>query len=112
VLGIVAGGAGIVSVAAGALLGLSASDAYSAQKRECASPTDCTNRAQALSDHSSMETDGAWSTVEFIAGGALLAGGAWLFFTGGPNARSPQMAITAAPAIGRANGGVVVRGEF
>jgi hypothetical protein len=111
ILALAAGGAGIASVTVGAVLGLGASQAYSDQKRDCASPTECPNHAQALSDHSTMETDGVWSTVAFVAGGALLAGAAWLFFTGGEDAPAPSAAIVT-PTIGQGSGGVVLRGAF
>jgi hypothetical protein len=111
VAAIAAAGVGVASVVTGAVFGLSASAAYDDQKRNCSSPTDCPNHQQALSDHATMQTDGTWSTVAFVAGGALIAGGAWLFFTGGRSASPPPSAMVL-PAIGRDNGAVVVRGEF
>jgi hypothetical protein len=128
VAAIVVAGLGVASVTTGAVLGLSASAAYDDQKRDCSSPTDCVNHAQALSDHATMQTDATWSTVAFVAGGALIAGGAWLFFTGGRSASAPSStigrrpdttpalspfgSIAVVPTIGRDNGAVVVRGEF
>jgi hypothetical protein len=111
VLAIVAGGLGVASLTTGAVLGLAAASAYRDQQRDCSSPTDCRYHAQALSEHSTMQTEGDWSTVAFVAGGALLAGGAWLFFTDrGTPAKTAGLAVT--PAVGRTATGVLVRGEF
>jgi hypothetical protein len=110
-LALVAGGLGVAGVATGAVLGLAAASAYRDQQRDCSSPTACRYHAQALSEHSTMQTEGDWSTVMFIAGGALLGGGAWLFFTDrGTPAKAAGLAVT--PAVGRTGTGVLVRGEF
>jgi hypothetical protein len=108
----VAGGIGVASLVTGIVLGLGASSAYRDQQRDCASSVDCPNHARALSDHSAMETEGRWSTIAFVAGGALLAGGAWLFFTDRGTARPKTAGLAVAPAVGRTGTGLLVRGEF
>jgi hypothetical protein len=110
-LALVVAGLGVASIATGAVLGFGASSAYRDQQRDCGSPTDCINHAQAVSDHSTMETEGTWSTVAFVSGGVLLAGGAWLFFTDrGVPAKAAGFVV--APAAGRTGTGLLVRGEF
>jgi len=113
--GIAAGALGVTGIATGAVLGLSASSALSDQKRDCASATECADHARAVSEHATMETDGAWSTVAFVAGGVLLAGGALLFFGGGDHARPASAATSAiaiAPGVEPGRAGLLVRGAF
>jgi hypothetical protein len=109
---LVAGGLGVASVATGAVLGLDAASDNTAQKRDCGSATSCPNHAQALTDHSAMETSGTWSTVSFAAGAAFLAGAAYLFFTDSPAPSRPATGLAVVPAIGRSSTGLVVRAEF
>jgi hypothetical protein len=103
-LGLVAGGAGVVGIAVGSVFGLLASSSFNAQKSDCASLTQCKNYGQAVSDHDRTETDGTVSTVAFIAGGVLLAGGAVLFFT------APHVVVS--PAVGYGTAGATVSGRF
>ena len=91
-------GAGLASLAAGALLGasaLGARDAYNA------APT------QVAYDHaSSLQT---WTDVAFIAGGVLVVGGAALVLWPAPAPRAgrePTLSLAPAP------GGAFVRGAF
>jgi hypothetical protein len=46
------------------------------------------------------------STISFIAGGVLAAGGITLWLV------APSGHVQAAPAVGAGGGGMVVRGEF
>ena len=110
---IVTGVLGIGAVASGAALGFAASSAFSAQKRDCDSPSACPRYSQALSDHATAESDGIWSTVGFIAGGALLAGATILFFGGKDSSPAPATArLVVGPALGPANAGITAHGEF
>jgi tetratricopeptide (TPR) repeat protein len=92
-------GAGVASVAAGAILGvnaLSARDAYNA------GPT------QAAYNHaSSLQT---WTDVAFVAGGLFLVGGAALVLWPSPKAGKPaeESALSIAPTVG----GAVLSGSF
>ena len=95
------GGAGIVGLGVGALLGVLASSNWSSAKSACGTPTTCpgSGYSVATSDHDSAVTDGAVSTVAFVAGGALLAGGAALYFFSAPSAAGrPARSSPAAPA--------------
>jgi hypothetical protein len=114
VLGLVAGGVGVAGVAAGGVLGLLTASAISRQKTDCASATSCANRAQGVSDHSTWTTDGTLSTVAFVAGGVLLAGGAVLFFTARPSTeRSPATTgLMVVPSAGPGGAGVLLKGRF
>lgn len=78
--GIILGAAGIVGLGVGIVGGVEASSAWSDQKKDCASSTSCANRSAALSDHTATVTWGSVSTLAFIAGVALLGGGALMYF--------------------------------
>ncbi len=110
--GLAAGG--VASIVVGSVFGLLASSAASSQKTDCASPTSCNDHQAALSDHSSALTDSTVSTVMFVAGGALVAGGAALFFVGGhpAEARPTSSAITVLPSLGPNGAGLSMSKEF
>jgi hypothetical protein len=112
---LVGAGLGVAGVATGAVLGLDAASNYNAQKRDCGSPTNCPNHAQALTDHAAMQTSGTWSTVAFVAGAALLGGATWLFFTDSTGPARPatgRLNGAVAPAISPSSAGLIVRAEF
>jgi hypothetical protein len=106
IIGIAVAGVGVVGVAIGAIFGVSASSAWSSSQSECASATSCTNHAQAISDHDSAVSKGTISTIGFIGGGVLVAGGAVLFLTAPKSPSSPTVGI--APSLN----GAFVRGTF
>ena len=81
VLGIALGAAGVVGLAFGVIGGLEASAGWNDQKRDCIAVSNCRDHAAALDDHGKAETWGTISTVGFIAGALLVAGGAVLYFT-------------------------------
>jgi hypothetical protein len=112
IVGLVVAGVGVAGLATGTVLGLDAAAAYSDQKRDCGSPATCPNHAQAVSDHSTMNTDGTWSTVAFVAGAACVAGAAWLFFGDTPTPSRASTGLAVVPAIGRSGAGFVVRTDF
>jgi hypothetical protein len=110
VLGLAVGGLGLAGIVAGSVFGLMTAAEINQQKSNCASPTNCPNHGQALSDHSTGSTDGTISTVAFVAGGVLLATGGILFFTGGRSEQPPGVVL--APSVGPAGAGMTVRGTF
>jgi hypothetical protein len=112
VVALVVAGAGVAALATGTVLGLGAASAYSDQKRDCGSATSCPNHAQAVSDHSTMNVDGTWSTIAFVAGAACLAGAAWLFFAEAPATPRPATGLAVVPAIGPSGSGLILRAEF
>ena len=94
------GAAGVAGVAAGAVFGILASSSWHAQQRDCASSTDCPDHDQAVSDHHTLTTDGTVSTVAFIAGGALLAAGATLFFIKRHEPAAPPDSVSVSLGVG------------
>jgi hypothetical protein len=82
--GLVIGGAGVVGLGIGAVLGIMAQGAWAGSQHQC--PGGC-----------SALTEANVATVGFIAGGALLAGGAVLYFT------APRVGVSVAPRIGGAD---------
>ncbi|HEY6461287.1 MAG TPA: hypothetical protein VIY73_14075, partial [Polyangiaceae bacterium] len=73
----------------------------------------CPRYSQAASDHSSAQSDGTISTVAFIAGAALLAGGAVLFLVSGHPSETPTTgALVVAPSVAPGGGGFFLRGVF
>lgn len=78
--GLVMGGVGIVGVGVGAVFGAMAISQWNGAKAKCTSSGTCGAGSAAQSDHDAAATSATVSTVSFIAGGALFAGGATLFF--------------------------------
>jgi hypothetical protein len=115
VVGVVLGGTGVVSVALGATFGILASSAWSQAKKLCGgNPGACTDTASASSYQSTAETEGWVSTVTFIAGGALIAGGAVLFFTAGSHSETaaPSTGAVLTPTLGPGLAGLSLSGRF
>lgn len=77
---VITAGAGVVGIGIGAFFGLQASSKWSDAKNACSNyPKGCDTRATDLGK--SAKESATISNVGFIAGGALLATGAVLFFT-------------------------------
>jgi len=119
-LGLIFGGAGIVGIGVGVATGLLASSAWSKVQSACGpggvgncSPAG-TSRASVTSDHDTAENDGALSTVAFVAGGALVAAGVFLYLTGGPDDRPANAAtgIAIEPTLGPGHAGFALSGGF
>jgi hypothetical protein len=109
ILGLTAGGVGVVSlVLGGVFAGLTAS-AIGAQKTDCPTSSNCPNRSQAESDHSTWTTDGTVSTAAFIAGGVLAAAGVALYFTAHDK---PGTGVAVTPTLGPGAGGLLLQAEF
>lgn len=98
-IGLVVGGVGIAGLAVGSVFGLMASAKWS----------------QATKDNSESEKNSAdslatISTVAFIAGGVLVAGGAILWLTA-PSASSTTT-VGLVPSVAPGGGGALLRGTF
>jgi hypothetical protein len=107
-IGLVVGSVGVAGLVVGGVFGALAFSAVSRQKSVCASPTRCTSFQDATSDHTTAVTDGTISTAGFLAGGALVVGGAVLWLTVGPARSRDRAWLTVAPDVGpRARGAVV-----
>jgi hypothetical protein len=105
-LGFVLGGVGVAGLATGAVTGLLTLDRASTVKSHC---PDLACDPQGLTAASQGQWLSTMSTVAFIAGGALVVGGAYfIFFCGGRS--TATVAIT--PALGPGAGGALLRGVF
>ena len=112
-LGLVAGGVGVAGLALGTVFGVMTLSEASQQQTDCASATNCMHYPQAASDHSTGATDRTISTVGFIAGGLLLAGGAVLFFTAGhPSERAAATGLLVVPSVVPGGGEMLLKGDF
>jgi hypothetical protein len=105
VIGLVAGGAGVAGLVVGGVFALVSKSTYDhALHDECSNnPNTCS--PQGAQDGRTAHTQATVSTVGFIAGGALLAAGAVLYFT------SPRgTSVEVAPSVGTNGAGLAVRG--
>ncbi|MGH7436544.1 MAG: hypothetical protein ACRENE_12795 [Polyangiaceae bacterium] len=113
IAGLVMGGVGVVGLGLGAAFGLMASSAWSNAKSACGGDvTRCTDPATANSDRNTTTSDGTLSTIGFVAGGALLAGGAVLFLLPTASQGTSSARVTVVPAVGVGHGGLLVSGSF
>jgi hypothetical protein len=79
-LGLILGGVGVVGLGAGTYLGISAGSKWDDAKKGCTDfPYECSKVA--IDGRESASSMATLSTIGFIAGGALLATGAILYFT-------------------------------
>jgi hypothetical protein len=107
---IVAGGLGVVGVAVGSVFGLETISAWHAAQRACDFMTRCSmNVPEIQQNEGTASKDGAISTFAFLAGGAGLVVGAWLWLTA-PEASRSQVSIV--PVAGRSKGELTVHGRF
>jgi hypothetical protein len=100
-IGFAVGGAGVVGVVVGSIFGLVSKGTYDQASQGCrdGSGPCSTGDAQHSAD---AHTQATISTVGFVAGGVLLAGGAALYFT------APTGTVTVGPTAG----GLVMRGSW
>jgi hypothetical protein len=114
ILGVVAAGVGVAGIAVGGVFGAMTLAEKSQQTTDCPNAScGSAGHALALTDHSTGMTDSTISTVGFIAGGALLVGGAILFFTGRHSSeRSATTGMLLVPSVAPGGGGLFLRGEF
>jgi hypothetical protein len=105
-IALVVGGAGIVGLAVGSLLGLVSKSSYDhALQTECGNnPSGCS--PQGVTDGQSAHGQAAGSTVAFVAGGVLLAAGAVLYFT------APTASVSVGTTVGAERAGIVVTGVW
>jgi hypothetical protein len=104
-IGYVVGGAGVAGLALGTVAGILALDRASTVKDHC---PDLACDSQGLDAASQGKWLAPTSTAAFIAGAALLAGGAYLVFFGG----SPSSSVALAPTVAPHTGGAVLRADF
>jgi hypothetical protein len=110
---LITAGAGVVGLGVGTVSGLIASSDWSKARSECNTQT-CPNHGGAVQDHDATTTAATVSTVGFIAGGVLLAGGAVLFFTA-PSGSSPSTdsaSLRVVPSAGPGAAAMLLQGTF
>lgn len=106
-IGLVVGGAGVVGLVVGGVFGLVSKSTYdNAFTNECKGTRNgCTS--QGAQDGQTAHDQAMLSTIGFVAGGLLLAGGAVLYFT------APKGdAVGIAPAVGSNAAGLTVSGPW
>jgi len=88
------------------LFGIVAKSTYNRGLLQCQNkdPDNC--NSQGVEDGKNAHTQATVSTVAFIAGGALLGGGALLYFT------APRSGVTVAPTVGLGSAGMRIGGSF
>ena len=101
------GGAGIVGLALGSFFGLKSISKHSDYEALCGA-SGCSPAAGPI--HDSAVAAGNVSTVTFLLGGALVAGGAVLWFMA-PKA-APPSALRVVPVVGASNAGLVLAGGW
>lgn len=112
-LGYGTAGVGVVGIGLGIIFGLQASSKLSDSKNDptgagCDTNDFCgATGKQARSDAQSAATI---STIGFVAGGVLLAGGITMIIVGGSNPKSTTAKI--APMVGANGGGMMLGGRF
>ncbi len=105
--GLVFGGLGLVAVGVGSYFGIQAIKKNNESNPGC--PGDvCDGEAKQL--RLEARTAGNVSTIAFIGGGALLVGGAIMYFVADSGA--PHRGLRALPSIGRSELGLEVAGSF
>jgi len=111
-VGLVVGGVGVAGLAAGGVLGLLGTSAWSSAKQACGGNVGaCTDVASGASYRNTASTEATAATVGFIAGGALVAAGAVLFLAGRKESH-PVASLLVGPSVGLGAAGVVLSGEF
>jgi len=101
IIGVVGMGVGLAGVAVGTVFGLRTSSKWDEAKTHCNTALECDATGVELTE--TAKNAGTVSTIAFVAGGVLLAGGAVLFFTA--PSRTPVR-------VGVGPGSVVVGGTF
>jgi hypothetical protein len=106
VAGLVVGGMGVAGIVLGTVFGFVSKSTYDGALKECTGgvPNEC--QQPGVDKGKSAHSQAAVSTVAFIAGGALLGGGALLYFT------APKAGVTVSPSVGLASAGLDLRGTW
>jgi hypothetical protein len=114
ILGLVGAGIGVAGIAVGSVFGAMGFSEKNQQTTDCRT-AGCSDsdHALALNANSTGMTDSTIASVGFIAGGAMLVGGAILFFTGGHSTeKSAPSGMLLVPSVGPGGAGFVWKGEF
>jgi hypothetical protein len=106
-IGLVVGGAGVVGLGLGAVFGLQSMSKHSSYTSHCTGNV-CDSAAVPL--HDEAVKAGNLSTIAFIAGGALVVGGAVLWLTS-PRA-APTTGLRVSPLVGSSTAGLTFAGGW
>jgi hypothetical protein len=113
VIGLSATGLGVVGAVIGAVYGLKARSAWSEVKNDCqGDPSRCADAASANIHRSQGLSEATVSTTAFVAGAALIAGGAYLYLTAGERGESKTKGVAVSAAVDAQRVGVVLQGAF
>jgi hypothetical protein len=112
-VGLVVAGVGLVSIAFGSVFGVLAIDKHGDVKDKCPTfPTCPESQRSALENVSATAQQyGTLSTITFLAGGALVAGGALIYLTAPTIAPSGKSARVT-PFVGAGAGGLALSGAW
>ena len=112
-LAVGSGAVGVVGVGLGLWLGAFAASSQSKEKTDCSTAA-CNSRPQAIEDYNTAKEDALGSTIAFVAGAAMIATGAVLWFTApaGDKPASSSHRLRVAPRVDATSGRFVVGGEF
>jgi serine/threonine-protein kinase len=103
-IGIVIGGAGVVAMAVGGVLALSAKSAYDGVPADQCDATGCTETG--FQTRTDARDKAGMATIVFGVGAAALVGGGILFLTAPSSSGSPSASLSVGPS------GFAVRGSF
>jgi hypothetical protein len=106
-VGLALGASGVAGLAVGAVFGVLSKATYNHALAECANDDSKRCSPQAIQDQKPAFTQATVSTIAWIGGGALLAGGALLYFTA---PRGGDVAVGAMTTVG--GGGLTLRGTW
>jgi serine/threonine-protein kinase len=109
-VGLGVGAAGILGLGIGTVLGALAVADWSNATSACPRPGPCAAYKEGQADRDDALAAATGSTVAFVAGGVLLAGGAAIYFTA-PKA-APASALRLAPEVGPGVARMTLRGTF
>jgi hypothetical protein len=107
--GLAVGGLGVVGVVIGSIFGVRAIGLNNDSKHDCDAQNVC-GPAGTASRHDAQSA-GDVSTVAFVAGGVLVAGGVTMFVLGQPHS-SGATAVRAAPIVSEREFGIRLEGAF
>jgi hypothetical protein len=108
IIGLGVAGVGVVGLVVGTVFGFVAKSKYdSANSSDCNAQGVC--NAHGLQTRVDALNASTVSTVAFVAGGVLVAGGTVLFFTAPSH---PRTGVAVGPIIGSAGGGVRLEGAW
>jgi hypothetical protein len=120
--GLIVGGVGVAGLVVGSVFGILASGARGDAKTSCVGtsggtfsyPSPCDPAGKQVTDdkNSTAKSDALLSTIAFVAGGVLIAGGAVLYFTAPKEHGKEAARLHLAPAVGPGTAGAMLGGTF